>query len=574
MADKGMLSDNFTVNIPLQYNDETETKLDTDSPPPYELPQLDFSGGWKDRGFAIVFWIHTVAVILVGLILGVPVLISLMKDIKVNELEQVSAKFDFKPFIYGLSAAVGVGGLASLLKFSLLQACAGQLIKCSFLVIIMMQIILGVILFFILWPLCFIPVFFLLIILIYLSCVRKRISFAEAHLQAGCASLRNHPSLILIALVMLIVELLWFIFWFLMALGVQHTLFNSTSFMNFNTNDSVNSTTKLDMTSTKPLWIKTTNSGFDGQNKLVNSTPFWMKEKQTTKTMNIYSINQQGKYNNTQQDSTNSTQEWYSGYVRNIILFLLLLSWYWGAITFGNIAHFVTACAVGEWWFTGEASEQYSLGSSIKRAFTTNFGTICFGSLFEALIKAARSVADDKRQKSILSCIFVCILRILEKVIGYLNEWAFIFAALTGQGFVQASRSFIDLFKQRGWTVIINDTLVGTTLMLINLGIGLISAAAAGLIIYLLISDPLEKLAPIIIIVFISFLIGVLMSSIITTILTSCVRTVVVCFALNPAALGATHPDYLKKLTEVWHKVYAQEFANSGYAKQFVEPMV
>ncbi|CAF4221336.1 unnamed protein product [Rotaria sp. Silwood2] len=560
MADRGMLSDNFTVNIPLQSNDETETKLDTDSPPPYEHPQLDFNGGWKDRGFAIVVWIHTVAVTLVGLISGVPVLISLMTDIKFYELEQVSAKFDFKPFIYGLSAAVGVGGLASLLIFSLLQACASQLIKFSFLVIIMMQIILGVILFFILWPLCFIPIFFLLIILIYLSCVRKRISFAEAHLQAGCASFQNRPSLILIALVMLIVEFLWFVFWFLTALGVQQTLFNSTSFMNFNTNGRVNSTTKLDMTSTKPLWIKTTNSGFDGQNKLVNSTPFWMKEKQTTKTMNIYSINQQSKYNNTQQDSTNSTQEWYSGYVRDIIFVLLLLSWYWGTITFGNIAHFITACVVGEWWFTGEASEQYSLGSSIKRAFTTNFD--------------ARSAADDKRRKSILSCICICILQIPEKVVGYLNEWAFIFAALTGQGFVQASRSFIDLFKQRGWTVIINDTLVGTTLMLINLGIGLISAAAAGLIMYLLISDPLEKLAPIIIIVFISFLIGVLMSSIITTILTSCVRTVVVCFALNPAALGATHPDYLKKLTEVWHKVYAQEFANSGYAKQFVEPMV
>ncbi|CAF3429899.1 unnamed protein product, partial [Rotaria sp. Silwood2] len=91
MADRGMLSDNFTVNIPLQSNDETETKLDTDSPSPYEHPQLDFNGGWKDRGFAIVVWIHTVAVTLVGLISGVPVLISLMTDIKFYELEQVSA---------------------------------------------------------------------------------------------------------------------------------------------------------------------------------------------------------------------------------------------------------------------------------------------------------------------------------------------------------------------------------------------------------------------------------------------------------------------------------------------------
>ncbi|CAF3825123.1 unnamed protein product [Rotaria sordida] len=90
-------------------------------------------------------------------------------------------------------------------------------------------------------------------------------------------------------------------------------------------------------------------------------------------------------------------------------------------------------------WFPSVVSRQYTIGISIKRAFTINFRTICFGSFFEALIKALRSSTKDNRRKSILSCIFKCILWMIDDFIGYLNEWTFICAALTGQGFVQAS---------------------------------------------------------------------------------------------------------------------------------------
>ncbi|CAF1388439.1 unnamed protein product [Rotaria sordida] len=89
--------------------------------------------------------------------------------------------------------------------------------------------------------------------------------------------------------------------------------------------------------------------------------------------------------------------------------------------------------------FPSEVSRQYTIGTSIKRAFTINFRTICFGSFFEALIKALRSSTKDNRRKSILSCIFKCILWMIDDFIGYLNEWTFIYAALTGQGFVQGS---------------------------------------------------------------------------------------------------------------------------------------
>ena len=62
-----------------------------------------------------------------------------------------------------------------------------------------------------------------------------------------------------------------------------------------------------------------------------------------------------------------------------------------------------------------------------------------------------------------------------------------------------------------------------------------------------------------------SFLIAVILNSFVTMILSSYVRAIFIYFALNPTALGATHPDELKQLTNVWQQVYPQEYTNSNY---------
>ncbi|CAF3464153.1 unnamed protein product [Rotaria sp. Silwood1] len=568
-----MYNEPVAINLPLQAANETETKIDED-PPPYQNPQLDFSGGWKNHRFAIFFWIHTIAVILVSIKLGIPVIAPYIKHNAFGKSEQISSNRDIKPLLCGLGGAATVGGLVSFLSFIALQLCAGQLIKCSFFVMIIIQVLFGILLLLVHWPLAIAPGILLLFTLIYFLCVQKRISFAQAHLQAGCAGLHSHPSLILIALVLIIVEFLWFVFWFLMVLGIQHASNNSISIIKINTIRNVNNATTFTVVNTKPIRLMTSTSITDTKIHSINDTTYLTIENSKTRKNTIHSFYEELKRMNRKRTSNPSTEEWYSIYLHRFILFLLLFSWYWGAVTFGNIIHFITACSIGHWWFPIEVSQQYTIGTSIKRAFTTNFGTICFGSFFEAIIKALSSSTKEHRRKSILSCIFGCILQMIDDCIGYLNEWAFIYAALTGQGFVQASRSFLTLFQARGWTAIINDSLVGTTLFMINFVIGVISAVAGGFIAYFMMVESTEQIRFTIIIVLISFFIGLCMSTIITTILKSCVRTIFVCFALNPAALGATHPDHLQSLTKVWHEVYPQEFSDSGYINPYKETMV
>lgn len=81
----------------------------------------------------------------------------------------------------------------------------------------------------------------------------------------------------------------------------------------------------------------------------------------------------------------------------------------------------------GTWWFApDEASSCCSAGicDSMKRAMTTSFGSICFGSLIVAIIQALRALANAARSNddgnAILVCIAECILQCLASIVEYL----------------------------------------------------------------------------------------------------------------------------------------------------------
>jgi hypothetical protein len=278
------------------------------------------------------------------------------------------------------------------------------------------------------------------------------------------------------------------------------------------------------------------------------------------------------------KSSSNSSSGGASG---GLFAIVLLTSLFWGALTFRGITHFVTACVVGQWWFTADAHRQYAVETSVQRAFTTSFGTISFGSLILAFIKALRVIAQVNESNArrngniillLISCIFVCVLRIFEGLVRYLNEWAFVFAALTGQSFRTASRSFLDLFQQRGWTMIINDDLTGSALTIVTIAIGFISAALGGIAVYAAMPHSPSRAAIAGMAAFFCFKIGITMGTVMASILSAGVRTAFVCFAINPAALGATHPEHLQNLLIAWYKFHPQEFAASGFAMYLPKP--
>ncbi|CAF1408712.1 unnamed protein product [Rotaria magnacalcarata] len=480
---------------------------DNTLPPAQQCPQMEFNtawAGWKDRGFAIAFWIHFILVTILGFVLGVPAVRADARE-RFDDPTRTALDYNANLFIRVFVGAAAISGAVAFVAFFVLQRCAGRIIKCSLYMGVAIQILLCITLFIVAWPMGIITLIFVLISLWYIYYVRNRIAFAEAHLQVGCAALRSHPSVLFVALAMLILQFLWIILWSLMALGLEY---------------------------------------------LAN-----------------------GNGNGNDQKST--------GVGGGIFAIVLLTSLFWGALVFRNVTHFVTACVVGQWWFTADAHRRYAVETSVQRAFTTNFGTISFGSLIIAFIKALRVFAqihegNARRDGNIvlllISCCAVCILRVFEGLLRYLNEWALVFSALTGQSFRSASRSFIDLFRQRGWTMIINDDLAGNALTIVTVAIGCVSAAVGGVSTYVTMPHSPSRAAIAGMAALFCFTIGIAMGTIMASILSSGVRTAFVCFAMNPTALGATHPEHLQNLLLAWYQFHPEAFAASGFATQYPKP--
>ena len=75
----------------------------------------------------------------------------------------------------------------------------------------------------------------------------------------------------------------------------------------------------------------------------------------------------------------------------------------------------------------------------IYRAVTTSFGSICFGSLIEAIIRAlsaiVRYLQNNNRDNALvyaLLCVLRCILDCIGDIVEYINSYAFVFVALYG----------------------------------------------------------------------------------------------------------------------------------------------
>jgi hypothetical protein len=488
------------------YDNGTTSKT-IELPRASEYPQLDFVrgwSGWKDRGFAIAFWIHFVVVVILGFALGIP---ALHHDAKMPYDDPTRTVFDYNTvlFIRIFVLAAAVSGLVSFVSFFVLQRCAGRIIKCALYMGVAIQILFCISLFAVAWPMGIITLILVFISIWYIYYVRNRIAFAEAHIQVGCAALRSHPSMITVAIAVIVAQFIWICLWSLMALGCEH-------FLNVSSSSSSSSSSR--------------NLG------------------------GLFSI-------------------------------FLLTSLFWGVLTFRNITHFVTACTVGQWWFETGANQQYAVQLSVERALTTNFGTISFGSLILAFIKALRLVSQANARNAqrdgnifliLISCVFVCILRVFEEFFKYLSEWAFIFSALTGQSFRAASRSFLELFEQRGWTLLINDDLTSNALSIVTIATGFISAGVGGVSVYVTMPSSPSLAAIAGIAAYFCFMLGLAMGTVMSSILSSAVRTAFVCFAMNPTALGTTHPEHLNNLLLAWYKFHPEAFSSSGFAYHLPKP--
>ena len=196
---------------------------------------------------------------------------------------------------------------------------------------------------------------------------------------------------------------------------------------------------------------------------------------------------------------------------------------------------------------------------NVRRAFTTSFGSLSLGALVIAVLEAARQAARsaeraarerDNNAAAVLACIGACVLSCVESRAQFFTTWAVVMIALTGTDFKAGGVAAFNLFQARGFTLVINDDLVGSALRIACFLPAVVSDLCGGALAYLGSPSlsPIDRGTLAGVAAFLSFVVGFAMASVLSGVLAAAVRSIFLCFAPNPSALGVTHPEALNKL--------------------------
>jgi hypothetical protein len=235
------------------------------------------------------------------------------------------------------------------------------------------------------------------------------------------------------------------------------------------------------------------------------------------------------------------------------------------------------------------------------------------------LIENARRQRDSRDDNcegaGLLLCICDCLIKLFEDILDYFNHWAYVFCGIYGYSYLESGRMVLELFKARGWSTFVSDDLVGYVLSFTALSVGILTGVCSMFwerfidahldadtqVAEAQASSPVEaeawanadasflfgplpgpqywalgyaqfrcllsqfvytaekSNAPIAYHCFrIGTLIGVIVCSIMMSVVRGAVNTLIVCWADSPSRLEANHPEATQKMAEAWASVFPE----------------
>mmetsp|Transcript_8518 Transcript_8518/g.12607 ORF Transcript_8518/g.12607 Transcript_8518/m.12607 type:complete len:540 (-) Transcript_8518:85-1704(-) len=261
------------------------------------------------------------------------------------------------------------------------------------------------------------------------------------------------------------------------------------------------------------------------------------------------------------------------------LIFLLFLSYFWTYAVINNTLQTTVAGVVGNWWVNPGGSSKALCSranrESFLRATIWNFGSICFGSLLLAIVQALRATiavlqrfsrndGEDDEDGGVLVCCIQCCLGCVEGALKSFNKYAFVYVGLYGYGYIKAGRKVMNLFQSRGWSNLISETLIVSTLGVLTVIVAII-CGIIGLDLEDNHEDWFEAFGDddTIMVFLLAFVIGYGMTSVCMNLLISAVDTVIVLFAENPKELQTNHPEFFDKMMIGYRTAYPNEFSES-----------
>ncbi|TPX60803.1 hypothetical protein PhCBS80983_g01548 [Powellomyces hirtus] len=241
----------------------------------------------------------------------------------------------------------------------------------------------------------------------------------------------------------------------------------------------------------------------------------------------------------------------------------IMFSMFWTSQVIKNVVHVTVSGVFATYYFTGIATADGTVVvpvrnptlKSAKRALTTSFGSIAFGSLIVALIQTLRGILNTVRRNAqddgnsalaLAATCADCIMSVVEGLVAFINVYAYTQVAIFGKSYLEAGRDTWALLQARGLDLVINDDL---TSGVIGLG-GVLVAFLSGTLGYVI--GLVKDFAPGMVwaLAGCGFIAGLLQFWVLAEIVRSGVATTFVCLAEDPVALRRTKPQLYQQFMD------------------------
>ena len=261
-----------------------------------------------------------------------------------------------------------------------------------------------------------------------------------------------------------------------------------------------------------------------------------------------------------------------SGWIKVLAFVGIGVAYYWTYQVLCHVVQVTVAGVIGSWWFKPETEAtspcSKEIISSFQRSTVLSFGSVCFGSLFVGVVQVIRQFVEPmrpNRDETVFMCLHECLVCFQECLVSCIdglaesfNPWAFTYVGLYGYGFLEAGHLATELFRRRGWSMIVTDDLIPNVLYILSLVIGGVTGLFAVLVEvlgnYNFVAMPQSSSS---LVAFLTGLvIGLIVSSVLFGLIVSSVNTIIVLFAGSPVEFDRNHHELSHEMRSSWREVW------------------
>ncbi|KAL0463629.1 UNVERIFIED_CONTAM: CTL-like protein DDB [Sesamum latifolium] len=238
------------------------------------------------------------------------------------------------------------------------------------------------------------------------------------------------------------------------------------------------------------------------------------------------------------------------------LLLVLSISLFWTGAVLCNVVHVIVSGMVFLVLIHGgqEAASMpcKPLMNSLRCAITTSFGSICYGSLFTAAIRALRWKIRGLRSKiGKNECLLCCVdflFHLVEFLVRWFNKYAYVQIAVYGKNFNHSAKDAWELFQSTGVESLIAYDCSGAVLLMGTLLGGLIAGTCAA--IWTWIKHP-ER---VVMVGSTAMLVGMILVGLAVVVVESAVTSIYICYAEDPTLINRWDAVFFTQISEKLHQ--------------------